>query len=611
MNVAEEMKTSPEMVSATSPYGSNNCDDTEMENPIPSASSADGSPLTEPFTEDGSPSTPEFCYEPLAPDSIRLIILQPNRTGKKTGVVHCRLVHRTFACKPQYEALSYTWGDIEPTETIYVNGAPLRVRANLYLALSHFRQGEPRTLWADAICIDQSNDQERSIQVGFMDIIFQRAQGVRIWLGCVSKFDSLPQLQDHALINFLLSPRNILSLPYWNRAWIIQEIGLSTNLSLHVGSASMEWSYFVDRLQWGNTGAFTGDTYHQRSHILKLDLKRRERHGDRNRLEQLLEDFQNCQCKEAQDKVFAFLGLASDSHTITADYSKPLFGVFGDLVDFFCERKLLDNGATNELDRSMRIIKFSQLLHKLLQKINNPHPDLSRRATIVQVRGAKGGSIIHLGPAYDLLFSSPKAERQWKQSFSNGYYNKPQHTTALKKAYESYFPILLKFDNQILTRYCDIDPQKLYSKASKTRRPWQPDEVEWKHQELDNEPGRDCEDSPIIKIAPNSDDLPRLFLGTEFLMGLVPPQAQEGDIICHFWECDTVALLRKEETTEVMKAENCSPSPIYRVVGRVHLSTGSLNRDLTPQYNPWVVPPKNAVIMHIQMDVTTLHVLTR
>jgi hypothetical protein len=94
-------------------------------------------------------------------------------------------------------------------------------------------------------------------------------------------------------------------------------------------------------------------------------------------------------------------------------------------------------------------------------------------------------------------------------------------------------------------------------------------------------------------------------------MGLIPTQAREGDIICHFWGCDVVTLLREEENKGGGKAESESPTSIYRVIGRVHLSTGSLDDDLTPYYDPWVHVPEDAVTVHIQMDIDTLHILTR
>jgi hypothetical protein len=124
-----------------------------------------------------SPSTPangligplpnggdKFSSKPLPKnvDSIRLIILKPcvkPIEEKDDSVVRCELSHVTFAHKPQYEALSYTWGDPNDLKDIIVDGLQMTVRANLYSALLHLRAKKPRVLWDDAICIDQSNPQ--------------------------------------------------------------------------------------------------------------------------------------------------------------------------------------------------------------------------------------------------------------------------------------------------------------------------------------------------------------------------------------------------------------------------------------------------------------------
>ena len=85
-----------------------------------------------------------------------------------------------------YEALSYVWGDATITTPIYIG--PLRttfdVTTNLECALSHLRYpNKDRLLWVDAICIDQSNDNEKSHQVRMMREIFGGADRVLAWLG--------------------------------------------------------------------------------------------------------------------------------------------------------------------------------------------------------------------------------------------------------------------------------------------------------------------------------------------------------------------------------------------------------------------------------------------
>lgn len=91
---------------------------------------------------------------------------------------------RKLSSKPDYEAISYVWGDPESTETIYCNGLQLKITVNLAHGLRHIRYvSKARTLWADAICIDQNNAKERGHQVQLMANIYTNAREVRVWLG--------------------------------------------------------------------------------------------------------------------------------------------------------------------------------------------------------------------------------------------------------------------------------------------------------------------------------------------------------------------------------------------------------------------------------------------
>jgi hypothetical protein len=134
---------------------------------------------------------PVFKYQPLdsSLDSIRLLILEPTNDTEDSETLRCRPVHTTFLQRPVYTALSYTWGSPDEGKAIYLNGESFLARINLYRALVAIRRysyKEPRgevALWADAICIDQSNMAERNYQVGLMDYIYSRAYAIYIWLG--------------------------------------------------------------------------------------------------------------------------------------------------------------------------------------------------------------------------------------------------------------------------------------------------------------------------------------------------------------------------------------------------------------------------------------------
>ncbi|KAJ4153022.1 hypothetical protein LMH87_009533 [Akanthomyces muscarius] len=89
---------------------------------------------------------------------------------------------------PKFEALSYTWGSALHPETVYIatetSFSKLSIRQNLASALRHLRYPDkPRTIWADALCINQLDVNERNQQVSRMVDIYPRAQRVLAWLG--------------------------------------------------------------------------------------------------------------------------------------------------------------------------------------------------------------------------------------------------------------------------------------------------------------------------------------------------------------------------------------------------------------------------------------------
>jgi len=99
------------------------------------------------------------------------------------------VVHISLDENPSYEALSYTWGDTSVQgPRILLDSKPFQVTVNLGAALLNLRDeasGDPkeRILWIDAICINQTDIQERNEQVQRMKAIYSSAVQVVIWLG--------------------------------------------------------------------------------------------------------------------------------------------------------------------------------------------------------------------------------------------------------------------------------------------------------------------------------------------------------------------------------------------------------------------------------------------
>ncbi len=124
-----------------------------------------------------------FQYKPLVNPTtdIRLVTIEP--ASSDDDDIKCTLKAVTIH-NARYESLSYAWGNTSIKSTINLDGKPFEVTINLEQALRSLRRpADSRTLWIDAICIDQGNLLERSQQVQRMSSIYKTAEQVIIWLG--------------------------------------------------------------------------------------------------------------------------------------------------------------------------------------------------------------------------------------------------------------------------------------------------------------------------------------------------------------------------------------------------------------------------------------------
>ena len=124
-----------------------------------------------------------FSYNKLSRwrREIRLCVLD---SGAINDPLTCAM--RTVSLKehPVYETLSYAWGDPILNNEIVANGRVIKITKNLHTALRYLRKSdEPRVIWADGICINQSDLDERSFQVRMMGDVYQQGEKLQIWLG--------------------------------------------------------------------------------------------------------------------------------------------------------------------------------------------------------------------------------------------------------------------------------------------------------------------------------------------------------------------------------------------------------------------------------------------
>ena len=128
-------------------------------------------------------------YQPLHHNEIRLITLAP---GKWSDPIECSLQVVSLDGNPTYEALSYVWGNASLRNWIRLKNSNFDVSKSLEVALRHLRHEDlERVMWIDAICINQSDDAEKSEQVKKMRLIYARTSHLIIWVGEASEDSDL------------------------------------------------------------------------------------------------------------------------------------------------------------------------------------------------------------------------------------------------------------------------------------------------------------------------------------------------------------------------------------------------------------------------------------
>jgi len=281
-------------------------------------------PIVNPASIEEPPTTSPFEYTPIKTtvDGIRLLILEPAQDS--TTLINCRLIQVTFAQKPKYEALSYTWGDETIRRKITIDGHDFTVAQNLFDALVHLQhRSEERVLWIDAICINQSDISEKNSQIGFMPFIYMRAKCVLVWLGIVnapSEQESGGKASTVTWRSIEPDPvlRTLAANPYWRRVWIIQEVGLARKILVHYGTVQRKWSALIESF-WSNSE--TRDSL-----PVKLQKQIDEKYEDGHTLQALIWNHRDSLCKEPRDHIYSFVGLGVDCQDgFPIDYGKSEF----------------------------------------------------------------------------------------------------------------------------------------------------------------------------------------------------------------------------------------------------------------------------------------------
>lgn len=300
-------------------------------------------------------------YSPLQKGEIRVVIL---RAGLSSDDIRCDLKEVDLLQPMPYEALSYVWGPTRNPKRVFLNSQEYLVTQNLAEALKELRQTDlDRWLWVDALCINQSDNLERKVQVNSMSSVYESATKVIAWLGPhedksavlfrvlkrteTSNFNWIADaFSDGRLDDARAAIPPVMSRDYWFRAWIIQEIAFSRELRIRCGSDEVSYSTLI-ATQSALDAIFTTHIDPPKRALRSYDNGATQRFfgpvrhkwlpesgsarfnsniSPRTFLDRLLD----CQCTDHRDNVFAFCNLFSNGlkARIEIDYEKPREKVF-------------------------------------------------------------------------------------------------------------------------------------------------------------------------------------------------------------------------------------------------------------------------------------------
>jgi hypothetical protein len=372
-----------------------------------------------------------YIYRPLniLKGEIRLLRILPSCSSmsppRKAERIQCILKYVAFdEVNLAYHALSYTWADedldassCEETDLkddgveILLDGERITVTHNLWLALAHLREISQGTvahelvgivfdkdcwLWIDALCINQSDIEERNLQVKRMRTIYQRAKTVRVWLGIDSQYPGLaielswiierlfaqsnieedastlelqliiepwlrPALLDANFQGYWQALMFVYKRRYWGRVWIIQELISNNRAWVHVGLGTAPLKNLLilalaiqSLIAHTNIEAesidqgcdFIGDLYATAPNLsIPVDmwiyaLEKSEDHD----LLKLLVRYRNQSCSDLRDKVYGLVGLAyryphleGTSDTLRIDYSSSTEDVYKEAARYIVQ----------------------------------------------------------------------------------------------------------------------------------------------------------------------------------------------------------------------------------------------------------------------------------
>jgi hypothetical protein len=390
--------------------------------------------------------------------------------------------------------------------------------------------------------------------VRIMPHIYSRAQMVLVWLGWLDKSG------DQMSWNFLVYDnssitekilRRLSTVDYWNRVWIVQEIGKARRIKVQYGSTVVDWGRFIRRLR------------DRKVHCLPLELadQMQDKYGDGYKLENLLKTHQKALCKDARDKIYGFTGLANDNYgRLSMDYGKSLFEIWKDVVVF--------RGADSTIPQH-DILQFAGFVRGLLGgnlisttddvfKKREAHYTVHEKNNVILCPARVWGRIAWIGPTCNEIRSNLRMVDEWIARIRD-HVPDPY----LRSAYEEndlFLQLLEDMDHSDLDLVFSTDQPYCYSldnnqgggfdlmnnvepKASVKRKA--SDLVADNTSEKFSVGNANADKHLILLDLCPSDEAAIPGLSKQFMgIGFAPPTARAGDLICYFYQKERAAVVR-------------------------------------------------------------------
>ena len=575
-----------------------------------------------------------YQYSPLNQElkEIRLMTLHPGDFTEDIKVSICK-VPLIPGNPPIYEALSYAWGSTKSMPDIKIGNDSLAVTENLASALRYLRYKEqPRTLWIDAICVNQQDLRERGHQVKRMTDLYRLADRVVVWLGPDKNNSGLgTKLLEHLSSQIevdwntfdvkpasteserhwserykelpygeaeFLSIQELLNRRWFERLWVQQEILLANRYAICMcGSDIIAWQSLRKALLCLHTKMLShGDGALVQGLASRITMIYELACGSSTMsFLDVMEQTRKCRYLDPRDRIYAILGLLGKSDKIAGiepDYVKEVGHIYQDVA--------LRHIAHI---KNIEILRLSGLKDKS-SKMPTWVPDWrAERATsplrMALTNGFSVSNIQYESPDVLSVTGTHSVTIQQAISLTPSDYktmiaaiqNTAPHDTTLQHSYVA--------GGNLLTAYCHTICASRFDEAFLPPR----NDLPQIQQSLDflslilssanrQIPGH----NPSIEARKFLNAVYSHFQGRSFIktregyIGLAPQTAVPGDHVCILLGCSTPILLRP------------APNNQFQVVGECYVH-GLMNGEaflgpLSDHYRPFLVLARNTSLRY-------------